>query len=156
MIWKWVLNLQLWDLGIQVRSGLLALELHASVTLPLVGLMLGLVLTLSSICGNVMIVRCLPYSFLGGKNRGAGWPYYAFLAAASGQLAWQILTVDLSYRADCNRKCVPLLFKEFILDLTTTGVFFFFWVNSVDRSFTHMIHAYILNPSWGLLRDMHG
>lgn len=35
---------------------------------------------------------------------GAGWPYYVFLAAASGQLAWQIWTVDLSSRADCNRK----------------------------------------------------
>lgn len=35
---------------------------------------------------------------------GAGWPYYAFLIGASGQLGWQILTVDLSSRADCNRK----------------------------------------------------
>ena len=39
-------------------------------------------------------------------NFGAGWPYYAFLSAASGQLAWQIWTADLSSRADCNRKCV--------------------------------------------------
>ena len=37
---------------------------------------------------------------------GPGWPYYAFLAAASGQLGWQIWTVDLSSRADCNRKYV--------------------------------------------------
>lgn len=35
---------------------------------------------------------------------GVGLPYYACLAAASGQLAWQILTVDLSSREDCNRK----------------------------------------------------
>ncbi|CAN6549827.1 unnamed protein product [Malus baccata var. baccata] len=33
-------------------------------------------------------------------------PYYAFLSAASRQLAWQIWTADLSSRADCNRKCV--------------------------------------------------
>ncbi|KAK3039499.1 hypothetical protein RJ639_028081, partial [Escallonia herrerae] len=33
-----------------------------------------------------------------------GWPYYVFLAVASGQLAWQIAMVDLSSRADCNRK----------------------------------------------------
>ncbi|KAK7856735.1 4-hydroxybenzoate polyprenyltransferase [Quercus suber] len=43
-----------------------------------------------------------------GYNAGIGWPYYAFLTAASGQLAWQIWTVDLSSRADCNRKCVIL------------------------------------------------
>lgn len=42
--------------------------------------------------GNLLDVFCI------------GLPYYAFLAAASGQLAWQILTVDLSSRADCNRK----------------------------------------------------
>lgn len=38
---------------------------------------------------------------------GTEWPYYVFLAAASTQLAWQIFTVDLSSRADCNRKWVP-------------------------------------------------
>ncbi|GMY33312.1 4-hydroxybenzoate polyprenyltransferase, mitochondrial-like [Fagus crenata] len=43
---------------------------------------------------------------LSGFNAEIGWPYYAFLAAASGQLAWQIWTVDLSSRADCNRKFV--------------------------------------------------
>ncbi|KAL4621552.1 hypothetical protein ACB092_06G237100 [Castanea dentata] len=41
-----------------------------------------------------------------GYNAGIGWPYYAFLTAASGQLAWQIQTVDLSSRADCNRNLV--------------------------------------------------
>lgn len=34
----------------------------------------------------------------------AAWPFYPFLVAAAGQLGWQILTVDLSNRADCNRK----------------------------------------------------
>lgn len=37
---------------------------------------------------------------------GTGMPYYVFLAAASSQLAWQIFTVDLSSRADCNAKWV--------------------------------------------------
>ncbi|KAK6936421.1 UbiA prenyltransferase family [Dillenia turbinata] len=34
----------------------------------------------------------------------AGWPFYASLLAASMQLGWQIRTVDLSSRIDCNRK----------------------------------------------------
>lgn len=42
---------------------------------------------------------------------GAEWPYYVFLAAASTQLAWQIFAVDLSNRADCNRKWVPEYFE---------------------------------------------
>ncbi|XP_043702815.1 4-hydroxybenzoate polyprenyltransferase, mitochondrial isoform X2 [Telopea speciosissima] len=41
-----------------------------------------------------------------GFNADLGWPYYASLMAASGQLAWQIWTVDLSSRDDCNRKFV--------------------------------------------------
>lgn len=43
---------------------------------------------------------------LSGFSADIGWPYYAFLTAASGHLAWQISTVDLSCRADCNRKFV--------------------------------------------------
>lgn len=39
----------------------------------------------------------------------AGWPFYAFLAAGSGQLAWQIWTVNLSCPADCSRKYVLAL-----------------------------------------------
>lgn len=34
----------------------------------------------------------------------AAWQYYTFLIAAAGHLGWQIFTVDLSSRADCNRK----------------------------------------------------
>ncbi|KAF5193288.1 4-hydroxybenzoate polyprenyltransferase protein, partial [Thalictrum thalictroides] len=34
------------------------------------------------------------------------WRFYPFLLAASGQMAWQICTVDLSSRAECNRKFV--------------------------------------------------
>ncbi|KAL3529556.1 hypothetical protein ACH5RR_008878 [Cinchona calisaya] len=48
-------------------------------------------------------IGCLALS---GLNAEIGWPYYAFLAAASSHLAWQIWTVDLSCRADCNKKFV--------------------------------------------------
>lgn len=41
-----------------------------------------------------------------GYNAHLGWPYYACLAVASGQMAWQIYTVDLSNHADCQRKFV--------------------------------------------------
>ncbi|XP_061375469.1 4-hydroxybenzoate polyprenyltransferase, mitochondrial [Gastrolobium bilobum] len=51
-------------------------------------------------------IACLSSLALSGYNAEIGWPYYAFLAVASGQLGWQIWTVDLSSRADCNRKFV--------------------------------------------------
>ncbi|KAK4775207.1 hypothetical protein SAY86_010142 [Trapa natans] len=51
-------------------------------------------------------LACISGLALSGYNADIGLPYYAFLAAASGQLAWQILTVDLSSRGDCNRKFV--------------------------------------------------
>lgn len=44
------------------------------------------------------------------------WPFYPFLVAATGQLMWQILTVDLSNRMDCNRKYV--CFHIFLLKPT--------------------------------------
>ncbi|MBA0772688.1 hypothetical protein Gotri_008026 [Gossypium trilobum] len=49
-------------------------------------------------------IACISNLALSGYNADIGWPYYAFLAAASGQLAWQIWTVNLTCRADCNRK----------------------------------------------------
>lgn len=49
---------------------------------------------------------CISSLALSGYNANLEWPYYVFLATASGQLAWQIFTVDLSSRADCNRKFV--------------------------------------------------
>ncbi|KAK9191329.1 hypothetical protein WN943_019941 [Citrus x changshan-huyou] len=49
-------------------------------------------------------IACISSLALSGYNADIGWPYYAFLAAASGHLGWQIWTVDLSSRADCNRK----------------------------------------------------
>ncbi|PON38475.1 4-hydroxybenzoate polyprenyltransferase [Trema orientale] len=51
-------------------------------------------------------IACISSLALSGYNAEIGWPYYASLATASGQLAWQIWTVDLSSRADCNRKFV--------------------------------------------------
>ncbi|KAK4437210.1 4-hydroxybenzoate polyprenyltransferase, mitochondrial [Sesamum alatum] len=49
-------------------------------------------------------IACIGSLALSGYNADLEWPYYTFLAAASAQLAWQILTVDLASRADCNRK----------------------------------------------------
>ncbi|OAY59555.1 4-hydroxybenzoate polyprenyltransferase, mitochondrial [Manihot esculenta] len=51
-------------------------------------------------------IACISSLALSGVSADIGWPFYAFLAAASGHLAWQIWTVDLSCRADCNRKFV--------------------------------------------------
>ncbi|XP_030544014.1 4-hydroxybenzoate polyprenyltransferase, mitochondrial [Rhodamnia argentea] len=51
-------------------------------------------------------IACISSLALSGYNADIGWPYYAFLIAASGHIAWQISTVDLSCRADCNRKFV--------------------------------------------------
>nr|CAB3467934.1 unnamed protein product [Digitaria exilis] len=34
------------------------------------------------------------------------WQYYPFLAAAAGHLTWQVSTVDLSNKSDCNSKFV--------------------------------------------------
>ncbi|KAL1563266.1 Palmitoyl-protein thioesterase 1 [Salvia divinorum] len=49
---------------------------------------------------------CIGSLALSGYNAHLELTYYVFLAAGSTQLAWQILTVDLSSRADCNRKFV--------------------------------------------------
>ncbi|XP_010439149.1 PREDICTED: 4-hydroxybenzoate polyprenyltransferase, mitochondrial-like isoform X2 [Camelina sativa] len=43
---------------------------------------------------------------LSGLSADLGWQYYASLAAASGQLGWQIGTADLSSGPDCSRKFV--------------------------------------------------
>ncbi|KAK9156957.1 hypothetical protein Scep_003531 [Stephania cephalantha] len=49
-------------------------------------------------------VACISSLALSGYNSDMGWPFYAFLMAGAGQLAWQIQAVDLSNRADCNQK----------------------------------------------------
>eukprot|EP00897_Mesotaenium_endlicherianum_P006492 jgi/Mesen1/5871/ME000299S04986 len=41
---------------------------------------------------------------LAGYSASLGWPYYAALGAAGCHLAWQISTVDLDSRSDCNAK----------------------------------------------------
>ncbi|KAL5573436.1 hypothetical protein UlMin_023033 [Ulmus minor] len=51
-------------------------------------------------------IACISSLAICGLNAEIEWPYYACLAAASGQLAWQIWTVDLSSRIDCNKKFV--------------------------------------------------
>ncbi|XAR67871.1 4-hydroxybenzoate polyprenyltransferase [Bertholletia excelsa] len=51
-------------------------------------------------------IACISSLAFSGFNADIGWPFYACLAAASGHLAWQIFTVDLSCRDDCNRKFV--------------------------------------------------
>ncbi|KAG0472922.1 hypothetical protein HPP92_014779 [Vanilla planifolia] len=48
-------------------------------------------------------VTCLTIS---GYNAMLAWPFYPFLAAAATQMGWQILTVDISNREDCNKKFV--------------------------------------------------
>ncbi|KAG5531117.1 hypothetical protein RHGRI_025911 [Rhododendron griersonianum] len=53
-------------------------------------------------------IACISSLALSGFHANIGWPFYASLAAASGQLAWQIFMVDLSCRADCNRKWICL------------------------------------------------
>nr|QDM39202.1 p-hydroxybenzoate polyprenyltransferase-like protein 01 [Lithospermum erythrorhizon] len=51
-------------------------------------------------------IACISSLAFSGYNASIGWPYYLFLAGASSQLAWQILTVDLACRSDCNKKFV--------------------------------------------------
>ncbi|CAI9114707.1 OLC1v1015488C1 [Oldenlandia corymbosa var. corymbosa] len=51
-------------------------------------------------------LACISSLALSGVNAELGGPFYASLVAASGQLAWQIWTVDTSSRADCNKKWV--------------------------------------------------
>ncbi|GMJ06423.1 HYPERSENSITIVE RESPONSE-LIKE LESION 1, polyprenyltransferase 1 [Hibiscus trionum] len=51
-------------------------------------------------------IACIGSFALTGYNAALGWPFYACLAAASAQLAWQIWTVNLSSPPDCNQKFV--------------------------------------------------
>ena len=74
--------------------------------------MLVLFLSLPAhICASLLLLALHIYTSLPSISLivmvGTEWPYYVFLVAGSTQLAWQILTVDLSSRADCNRKWVP-------------------------------------------------
>ncbi|KAG2605758.1 4-hydroxybenzoate polyprenyltransferase, mitochondrial-like [Panicum virgatum] len=49
---------------------------------------------------------CVSSLALTGYNADLAWPYYPFLAAAAGHLAWQVSTVDLSNKSDCHMKFV--------------------------------------------------
>ncbi|GJT60975.1 4-hydroxybenzoate polyprenyltransferase, mitochondrial [Tanacetum coccineum] len=51
-------------------------------------------------------ISCITSLVLSGFNANLGLPYYVFLAAASGQLAWQIWTVDINSGPDCSIKFV--------------------------------------------------
>ncbi|KAH9322543.1 hypothetical protein KI387_017182, partial [Taxus chinensis] len=48
-------------------------------------------------------VACISGLTLSGFNAGLGWPFYFVMTTAAGHLAWQILTLDVLSRADCNR-----------------------------------------------------
>ncbi|GJW52753.1 4-hydroxybenzoate polyprenyltransferase, mitochondrial, partial [Tanacetum coccineum] len=56
-------------------------------------------------------ISCITSLALSGFNANLGLPYYVFLAAASGQLAWQIWTVDINSGPDCSRKFKKLVQK---------------------------------------------
>ncbi|KAF4392572.1 hypothetical protein G4B88_015215 [Cannabis sativa] len=62
---------------------------------------------------------CISSLALSGYNAEIGWPFYASLVAASGQLAWQISTVDLSSRDDCNKKTNIVLNVKKVSIITT-------------------------------------
>ncbi|KAL3679344.1 hypothetical protein R1sor_022300 [Riccia sorocarpa] len=49
---------------------------------------------------------CISGLTLAGINADLGWPFYAGIAASAGHLAWQVYTVDINDRADCNSKFV--------------------------------------------------
>ncbi|XP_071697844.1 4-hydroxybenzoate geranyltransferase 2 [Rutidosis leptorrhynchoides] len=51
-------------------------------------------------------IACITSLALSGFYANLGLPFYLFLGGAAGQLAWQIWTVDLYNRADCNKKFV--------------------------------------------------
>ncbi|XP_021811414.1 4-hydroxybenzoate geranyltransferase 2-like [Prunus avium] len=51
-------------------------------------------------------IICITSLALAGYNAEIGWAYYASVGVASGHLAWQILTADLSSPLDCNKKFV--------------------------------------------------
>lgn len=59
---------------------------------------------------------------------GAGWPYYAFLGVASGHLGWQIWTVDVSSRSDCNRKYV---WEDFFHKVMFERVTELYWLDHI-------------------------
>ncbi|KAK8933693.1 hypothetical protein KSP39_PZI015900 [Platanthera zijinensis] len=47
---------------------------------------------------------CISCLTISGYNAELAWPYYPFLGAAVVQMGWQIMTVDISAKEDCNKK----------------------------------------------------
>lgn len=70
---------------------------------------------------SVFGVGCIASLALAGFNAQLGWPFYAFLVAASAHLAWQIGTVDLSNPKDCSQK---FLSTKWIGAIVLAGIVF--------------------------------
>ncbi|KAG6551280.1 hypothetical protein Mapa_007207 [Marchantia paleacea] len=49
---------------------------------------------------------CVSGLALAGFSADLGWPFYAGVIASAGHLAWQVSSVDIHSRADCNSKFV--------------------------------------------------
>ncbi|XWS54323.1 hypothetical protein CRYUN_Cryun10bG0080100 [Craigia yunnanensis] len=82
---------------------------------------------------------------LSGFSADIGWPYYAFLVAASGQLAWQIWTVNLTCRADCNIKCVISLTSLLVAVLVNFNLICLqFWMFVSNKWFGALVFSGIL------------
>ncbi|CAM6035956.1 unnamed protein product [Sphagnum compactum] len=58
---------------------------------------------------------------LAGYNAHLGWPFYVGVAGAAGHLAWQVSTVDIHSRVDCNSKFVS---NKWLGALVFTGIIF--------------------------------
>jgi 4-hydroxybenzoate polyprenyltransferase len=58
---------------------------------------------------------------LAGYNAHLGWPFYVGVAGAAGHLAWQVSTVDIHSRVDCNSKFVS---NKWLGALVFTGIVF--------------------------------
>ncbi|RYR04392.1 hypothetical protein Ahy_B06g084110 [Arachis hypogaea] len=89
-------------------------------------------------------IACLGGLALSGYNAEIGWPYYAFLAAASGQLGWQIWTVDLSSRADCNCKFNS---NKWFGAIIFGGILAGKLIAACSLSLKHSISFYVFLPS---------
>ncbi|KAL6284774.1 hypothetical protein ACE6H2_015703 [Prunus campanulata] len=95
-------------------------------------------------------IMCISSLALSGYNAEIGWPYYAFLAAASGQLAWQIWTADLSSRVDCNRNLPQhLLLSWFQICVEQVVWCYYFQWNPVWKTFIIGFTEWNLDPTFG-------
>ncbi|XP_039141928.1 LOW QUALITY PROTEIN: 4-hydroxybenzoate polyprenyltransferase, mitochondrial-like [Dioscorea cayenensis subsp. rotundata] len=79
-------------------------------------------------------IACIGSLLVIGFNAELAWPYYLFLTGAAGQLGWQVLTVDLSDRSDCNRNPKALLNRQGCAQA------------SVEQVGTGLAHKWTLGP----------